>query len=254
MGYNLRNSFCAFGTGGNNGGIWFMKGLFKRGIGVVICALMLAMSITAGISMVEEPAIVHAKVTASEKKKIQAYLDEYCIRYLEHCCYVDQTGDQFKFDSKKKTDMVLAKIACQDYMRDRMISDDALWQKYQPYGGLAKYDAAVKKEIAAYGKKLFGSSFKVSFAAGQNTKSFYPLSSDKKYILYNECDWGDWGIDHKYTGISKQNGTYTVKIKFTSGWWDYDTDRMTSVETDNFTVSLKKNGSSYVIKNIRSTK
>lgn len=237
-----------------------MKRLFKRGICAVICVLVLALTMTAGILMMQKPETVHAKVTVSEKKKIQAYLDEYCVGYLEHCCYVDQTGKKFTFDSKKKTDMVLAKIAHKQFMADREVDYDSpnhyeLCEKYEPYSGeLVKYDTTVKKKIAAYGKKMFGSSYKVSFAMGKNTKSFYPLSSDKKYIVYKWCDTGDWGSDHKYTAISKQNGTYTVKIKFTSGWWDDDTDGMTSVETDYFTVNLKKNGSSYVIKNIRSAK
>ena len=46
-----------------------MKRLFKRGICAVICVLMLALTMTAGILMMQKPETVHAKVTVSEKRR-----------------------------------------------------------------------------------------------------------------------------------------------------------------------------------------
>lgn len=229
-----------------------MKGLFKKGICTVMCVLMLALTMTTGISMVQKPVTAHAAVSTSEKKKIQAFIEKYCIDYLEHCCYLGQTGKEFKFDSKKKTDIAFSSIACKDYMFDRLLAYTDLCDKYGAYTGVATYDATVKKKLSASGKKIFGNSFKISLAIGKNTKSFYPLSSDKKYIAYNRCDKGDWSSDHNYSSISNKNGTYTVKIKYISGWWD-DDSRVNEV-TDYFTVTLKKSGSSFVIKNITSSK
>lgn len=67
----------------------------------------------------------------------------------------------------------------------------------------------------------FGSGFQMSLAKGSGTKRFYPLTTDKKYILYNCADWGEY---------------------------------MEDKETNRFTIKLKKSGSSYIIKSIKSTK
>lgn len=204
------------------------------------------------------------EVSASEEKKIEKFLDNYISRYLNQCCasltendsVLEMNPEYFEFNKKRKTDMaIMASDPYSSFEYVQVAYMDPLWQKHRPYGGLWVCSKSAKNMIRETGKKLFGNSFKLVFAQN-NTNAyahdhyfyFFPISTDKKYIVNNDTDWGDWEVKHKYLSVNKKNGTYLVKAKYTYGYW-YEPAK--EIHSNVFTIKLKKKGSSYIITDIK---
>lgn len=196
---------------------------------------------------VQVPTVAQAKVTASEKQKIEKFLEKNCESYLEECWHrggVIQDG--FKLDNRIKTDMVVYLTKEFEGVNDSTYS--ALQKKYN-LGEvfLYKYNKVAKNRIVKKGKQIFGSSFKVSFASEPEINLVYGIVKlgNKKYIVDGGCTDTSWNDKWEYSSISKKNGVYTIKAELTSD--DYK-------EAERFIIRLKKSGSSYIIKSIKSTK
>lgn len=201
------------------------------------------------------PTVAQAKVTKSEKQKIEKFLKKNCEWYLgEWCLLGGGTEGKFTFNNKRKTDMAIHNLSIPfDKMVNRSEAGLDEFESYSEY--VYRYDTYTKKKIKKKGKQLFGSDFKMSLAkTGSESRGYYPLTNNKKYILCNFPDAGDYGCDFHYTSISKKNGIYTVKVKAMSGCYDDDIDKMVYDQTDYFTFKLKKSGNSYIIRSIKSIK
>ncbi len=215
----------------------------RTGIAVLLCMFaVLAVSVPRNFVQAEA-----ASVSSSEKKKIQKLIDNNIIHYIDGSCNHPPKLDQFQFNSKMKTDIAFHNVAYSDTVFSQYSSDARLLKKYQPYGGVFRYTDSVKAAVKKKGKALFGNSFQIAFAAGDgmSVSSSYPLSHDKKYVLMNFTDWGDWYVNHQYK-FSKKNNTYTAKVKVLSYWGGTEDD----VTVHQFHIDLKKKGKSFVITDI----
>ena len=188
-----------------------------------------------------------AGVPASEKKKIQKLVDSSIIHYIEGACNYPPKLEHFQFNKEMKTEIAFHNVKDHDAVSSQYSSDAALMEKYRPYGGVFRYTDTVKSAVRKKGKALFGDSFRISFAAGDgfSVSSNYPLSHDKKYILMNFADWGDWYAEHRYK-IQKKGHIYTVKIRVSSYWGGAEVDAI----VHRFHVELKKKSGSFQITDI----
>lgn len=187
-----------------------------------------------------------ATVSASEKAAVKKYIRKNCFYYLAMCCNVGQTPDTFNWDAKRKTDLVIHNIC-----NNLEPTSDPMFEKYHSYGGLFVYSDEAKAAIKKEGTRLFGSSFKTTFCVFSdsylNFKYFYPLTSDKKYIMMNCPDTGDWTVlNTKYSISAGANGIYTAKVTLATGSFEESPSAYYT-----YAVKLKKSGSSYVIKSIK---
>lgn len=203
-------------------------------------------------------------ISASEKKKIEKYLDKNIAGYLTQCCAslvandssLEMNPKYFEFNKMRKTDMaILASNPFASFETVQVSYQDSLWQKHRPYSGLWIYSKSSINKIKETGKRLFGNSFELVFAknnpdvyAYDHYFYFFPLSSDKKYIVNNYTDWGVWEAEHNYLSVRKKNGIYLVKAKYTYGYWD---EPMKELYSNIFTIKLKKKNSSYIITDIK---
>lgn len=188
-----------------------------------------------------------AGVSAGETKKIQKLIDDTVIQYIKGACNYPAKLERFVFNAKMKTDIAFHNVAYKKHVFRQYSSEQRLMEKYLPYGGVYKYTDSVKTAVKKQGRALFGESFQISFAVGDgfSTSSNYPLSHDKKYVLMNFTDWGDWYVNHQYK-FSKKNNTYTAKVKVLSYWGGTEDD----VTVHQFHIDLKKKGKSFVITDI----
>lgn len=188
-----------------------------------------------------------AGVSSSEQKKIRKLIDSSIIHYIEGACNYPPKLKHFRFNKKMKTEIAFHNVKDHDAVSGQYSSDAALMEKYRPYGGVFRYTDSVKSAVRKKGKALFGDSFRISFAAGDgfSVSSNYPLSHDKKYILMNFADWGDWYASHKYR-IQKKDHIYTVNIRVSSYWGGAEDD----VTVHRFHVDLKKKNRSFQITDI----
>ena len=137
-----------------------------------------------------------------------------------------------------------------DTFQSQYVDNDEVRNKYSSYvGGVYKYSKKAKSIIKKRGKKLFGNSYKISFATSKNNSysRWYlsPKSSDGKVILPNLYDTGDYGTKTKYQSIKKVSGVYVVKIKML-GYCDGEP----TGSKKEYTVKLKPHGNSFIIKSI----
>lgn len=188
-----------------------------------------------------------AGVSSSEQKKIQKLIDSSVIHYIEGACNYPPKLEHFRFNKRMKTEIAFHNVRDQDTVSSQYRSDAELMKKYSPYGGLFRYTDSVKSAVRKKGKALFGDSFRISFSVGDgfSVSSSYPLSHDKKYILMNFADWGDWYAGHTCR-IEKKGRVYTVKIKISSYWGEDEGN----VTVHRFHVDLKKKRGSYQITDI----
>ncbi|MCI7129936.1 MAG: hypothetical protein MSA09_05155 [Lachnospiraceae bacterium] len=198
-------------------------------------------------------------VSQSEEKKIEKFLDKYTSEYFDQCrvtLLLKKDQQVFQLNKKRKTDMAIMALNPFSSLKNAEAEyTDQLWQKYNPYRGLWTYSKGIKNKIMQSGKKLFGNSFELVFTqdnprndADDRYDYFFPLSSDKKYIVNNIVDWGDCDVRHEYMSVKKKNGIYVVKAKYT---YVAPTESEEYKESTIFTVKLKKNGSSYIIADIK---
>lgn len=190
-----------------------------------------------------------AGMSSSEQKKIQELIDSSIIHYIKGACNYPLKLEYFQFNKRMETEIAFHNVKDNDAVSSQYNSDSALLEKYRPYGGAFRYTSSVKSAIKKKGKALFGDSFQISFATGDgvSVSSNYPLSHDKKYILMNFVDWGDWYAEHKYK-IAKKNHKYkyTVKISISSYWGGAEKD----ATIYRFHVDLKKKRNSFQITDI----
>lgn len=213
-------------------------------------AVMEAICILAILSAAVIPDAGQAKaagVPSREQKKIQKLIDRSIINYIEGACNYPPKLEHFQFNKKMKTEIAFHNVKDHAAVSSQYSSDAALMEKYRPYGGVFRYTSSVKSEVRKKGRALFGDSFQNSFAAGEgfSISSNYPLSLDKKYILMNFADWGDWYAEHKYK-ILKKGHVYTVKI-IISSYWGGEDDKTAVCQ---FHVDLKKKRGRYLITDI----
>ena len=202
----------------------------------VMAALCILAVLSAPMTQAAEPAKA-AGVSAREKKKIQKLIDDNIIHYIKGACNYPSKLEQFQFNGRMKTEIAFHNVEYNDAVSSQYSSDAALMEKYRPYGGVFRYTDSVKSAVRKKGKALFGNSFRISFAVGDgfSVSSNYLLSRDKKYILMNFADWGDWYAEHKYQ-IDKKDHIYTAKIRIASYWGGAEED----VTVHQFHVDLKK--------------
>ena len=188
-----------------------------------------------------------AGVSSGEQKKIQRLIDSSIIHYIEGACNYPPKLEHFQFNKKMMTEIAFHNVKDDDAVSSQYSSDAALMEKYRPYGGVFRYTDTVKSAVRKKGKALFGDSFRISFAAGDGFSVFsnYPVSHDKKYILMNFSDWGDWYAEHRYK-IQKKDHIYTVNIRVSSYWGGAEDD----VTVHQFHVDLKKKNGSFQITDI----
>lgn len=188
-----------------------------------------------------------AGVPSSEQKKIQKLLNSNIIHYIKGACNYPPKLEHFQFNKKMKTEIAFHNVKYDDAVSSQYSSEAALIEKYRPYGGVFRYTDSIKSAVKKKGQALFGDSFQISFAVGDgfSVSSNYPLSHDKKYILMNYADWGDWYAEHKYK-IKKKGPVYTVNISVSSYWGGAEDD----ITVHRFHVNLKKKRDSYQITDI----
>lgn len=188
-----------------------------------------------------------AGVSFREQRKILRLIDSSIIHYIEGACNYPPKLEHFQFNKKMKTEIAFHNVKDDDAVSSQYSSDAALMEKYRPYGGVFRYTDTVRSAVRKKGKALFGDSFRISFAAGDGFSVFsnYPVSHDKKYILMNFADWGDWYAAHKYR-IQKKDHIYTVNIRVSSYWGGAEDD----VTVHQFHVDLKKKNGSFQIMDI----
>lgn len=228
---------------------------------VVLTIILTSLNVMYILDKVEAASKKEVVVHSGEKKKIETFLDKYISEYLNQCCAsltyensLKMNPNYFKFDKKRKTDMAIKALNPYSSFESVQVTyEDKLWKKHKPYGGLWIYSARTKKQIKKTGKKIFGDSFELSFAqnnpdAYEHYFYFFPISRDKKYIVDNYTDWGDWEVEHEYLSVKKKNATYLVKSKYTYGYWD---EPMRELYSNIFTIELKKKGSSYIVTDIK---
>lgn len=198
-------------------------------------------------------------VSLSEEKKIENFLDKYTSMYFEQCratLLSEKNPQVFYLNKTRKTDMAIMALDPYSSLKNVEVAySDSLWHKYNPYNGLWTFSKGVKNKITKSGKKLFGKSFELVFAQDNphndmNDRNFYifPLSSDKKYIVNNDVDWGACNVEHKYLSAEKKSGVYIVKVKYSCVEED---ESGKNTDSTIFTVKLKKKGSSYIITDIK---
>ena len=230
---------------------------------VVLAIILTSLNVMYILDQAEAASKKTVAVQSGEKKKIEKFLDKNISEYLNQCCASLVNGDElkmnslyFKFDKKRKTDMAIQALNPYSSFESVQVTyEDTLWQKHRPYGGLWTYSTKTKNQIKRTGKKLFGDSFELSFAqnnpdvyANDHFFYFFPISRDKKYIVDNYTDWGDWEVEHEYLSVKKKNATYLVKAKYIYGYWD---EPMRDLYSNIFTIKLKKKGSSYISTDIK---
>ncbi len=188
-----------------------------------------------------------AGVSAGEKKKIQKLIDDTVIQYIKGACNYPAKLERFVFNAKMKTDIAFHNVAYKKHVFRQFSSEQRLMEKYLPYAGVYKYTDSVKAAVKKQGRALFGESFQISFAVGDgfSTSSNYPLSHDKKYVLMNFTDWGDWYANHKYQ-FTKQGSLYRTNLAVASYWGGAEEE----ITVYQFHVDLHKNKKSYIIKDI----
>lgn len=188
-----------------------------------------------------------ASVPSGEQKKIQKLMDSSIIHYIEGACNYPKKLEYFQYNKRMKTEIAFHNVKDKDAVSSQYRSDSALMEKYRPYGGVFRYTDTVRSAVRKKGKALFGDSFRISFAVGDGFSVFsnYPLSHDKKYILMNFADWGDWYAEHRYR-IQKKDHIYTVNIRVSSFWGGAEDD----VTVHQFHVDLKKKNGSFQITDI----
>lgn len=188
-----------------------------------------------------------AGVSSGEQKKIRKLIDSSIIQYIDGACNYPPKLEHFQFNKKMKTEIAFHNVKDDDAVSSQYSSDAALIEKYRPYGGVFWYTDTVRSAVRKKGKALFGDSFRISFAVGDGFSVFsnYPLSHDKKYILMNFADWGDWYAEHRYR-IQKKDHIYTVNIRVSSFWGGAEDD----VTVHQFHVDLKKKNGSFQITDI----
>lgn len=224
-----------------------MKTIYHKIRRSILTLLCMAAVIAACMPKCAVP-VKAAKVSSGEKKKIQKLIDDNVIHYIEGACNYPAKLDKLTFNDKIKTDIAFHNVAY-DRTVFSQYSSDAVWmEKYKPYGGVFRYTDSVKAAVKKKGRSLFGKAFQISFAVGDgfSTSSNYPLSHDKKYVLMNFTDWGDWYVSHKYKKIDKKNQTYTAQIKISSYWGGAE-DEVTDYL---FRVDLKKENQAFIVTNI----
>ena len=176
----------------------------------ILAVLFMAMPLDSGYAKT-------VGVSSSEQKKIRKLIDSSIIHYIEGACNYPPKLEHFQFNKKMKTEIAFHNVKDDDAVSSQYSSDAALMEKYRPYGGVFRYTDSVRSAVRKKGKALFGDPFRISFAAGDgfSVSSNYPLSHDKKYILMNFSDWGDWYAEHRYK-IQKKGSIYTVKVMVSS--------------------------------------
>ena len=219
------------------------RNMMKR-IMMMLCAVVVAISTVLGSGVTEVQAAT--KVSSSQKKQVKKYINHYLKSYLEYGAYLDWNPKTIKFDDKRKTDIVIYTLAFNnETFQSQYVYDD----KYVSYSGIYKYSKKVKSVIKKRGKKLFGNSYKISFAnAKSNTNGLLyllPKSMDGKVILQDACDTGDYYTKTKYQSIKKISGVYVVKIKMA----EYCAEEYAGSKKE-YTIKLKPHGNSFTIKSI----
>lgn len=228
------------------------KNLMQK-ILLVICAVTIVVSTVLGSGATEVQAAT--KVSSSQKKQVKKYINHYLKSYLEYGAYLDWNPKTIKFDDKRKTDIVIYTLTFNnETFQSQYVDNDEVRSKYSSYvGGVYKYSKKAKSIIKKRGKKLFGNSYKISFATSKNnsysSRYLLPKSSDGKVILPNIYDTGDCFIKTKYQSIKKISGVYVVKIKMA----EYCAEEYGAEPTGSkkeYTIKLKPHGNSFTIKSI----
>ena len=228
------------------------RNLMKR-IMMMLCVAVVAISTVLGSGVTEVQAAT--KVSSSQKKQVKKYINHYLKSYLEYGAYLDWNPKTIKFDDKRKTDIVIYTLAFKnETFQSQYVDNDDVRSKYSSYvGGVYKYSKKAKSIIKKRGKKLFGNSYKISFATSKNNSysNLYlsPKSSDGKVILPNIYDTGDYYTKTKYQSIKKISGVYVVKVKMA----EYCADGYGAEPTGSkkeYTIKLKPHGNSFIIKSI----
>ena len=218
------------------------KNIIRKIVAFLCLAAMLVTALPTDCT-VEAATKVSAGEKSKVKKKIQAIED-----YLGYCVYLNWNSKNFKFDNKRKTDMAMYYVSDEKWSQ---YEDDTskMYEKYNCYAGGYKYSKKTKSLIKQSGKKLFGNSYKLALETEKKNEYkpyLYPLTSDKKYIKMNACDWGDYDTKFVYKSITKSSGGYIVKLKGTEYCVETPTGR-----SKTFTIKLKKRGKSLIISDIK---
>ena len=228
------------------------RNMMKR-IMMMLCAVVVAISTVLGSGVTEVQAAT--KVSSSQKKQVKKYINHYLKSYLEYGVYLDWNSKTLKFNDKRKTDIAIYNLAFKDEtFQSQYVDNDTVRDKYGSYaGGVYKYSKKAKSVIKKRGKKLFGNSYKISFANDKSNTNdllyFFPISMDGKVILPNAPDTGDYYTKIKYQSIKKISGVYVVKIKMA----EYCAEEYAAVPTGSkkeYTIKLKPHGNSFTIKSI----
>lgn len=228
------------------------RNLLKR-IMLMLCAAVIVISTVLGSGATEVQAAT--KVSSNQKKQVKKYINHYLKSYLEYGAYLDWNPKTIKFDDKRKTDIVIYTLEFKnETFQSQYVDNDKVRDKYGSYaGGVYKYSKKAKSIIKKRGKKLFGNSYKISFAnAKSNTNGLLYLSlksMDGKVILPNACDTGDYYAKTKYQSIKKISGVYVVKVKMA----EYCVEEYGAELTGSkkvYTIKLKPHGDSFIIKSI----
>ena len=219
-----------------------------------LCAFVLMIAV---ISFVVFPVVnVQAAVSSTEKKEILRFFENNCEDYMYYDTFYEK---DFVFNKYVKTDMAVNQLILNRLETDDSILgifDEGLREKYGScYGGMIKCSKALKNKIKKQGQTMFGSSFKASFGQGkkqENCTLLYRQSYDKNYLLVDAFDYDCWTIT-KLKSVTKKNGIYTAKFSLTRS--DYGYDPNTPIKCKAVcTMKLKKQGSSFIVKDIKQTK
>lgn len=215
--------------------------------------LLIAVMVTTILPVVN----AQAAVSSAEKKKILAFFKENCEDYMYYDTF---RTEKFVFTDEIKTDIAVRSLVINGSIRNlemgsinNMNHIILLNEKYKPgFGMLCKCSKSQKTKIEKQGKRMFGNSFKLSFGTRTYDK-IYPLlapqTSDKKYLTNEAGDWED-RTQTKIKSVTKKNGIYTVKFNLVRKDWDDGEINARAI----CTMKLKKNGSSYIIKDIKQSK
>ena len=199
----------------------------KKKIKILAIMIALVLSMCGSISV---QAATKKDVTKAKKTSIAKFMKPYT-NFLAYPISYGSVYNKVKFDDIYKTNMIL-------------YSHAGFYEYYnQPV-------AKVKKSFEARVKKVFGKSAKFKIKKGNDQNYPTLFVNDHGKVFYRGGDWGGgmpYGKVSKVykVGSKKYRATYKVYVG------GYGMKKTASDYVGSYEISLKQNGKTYVIANIK---
>lgn len=233
-----------------------------------LCALVIAITIVP----VGNTAYADTQVTGTERENVEKYVMDVLDVYL---CYGGSLGWNqkiFNYNARRQNDIAFMNAI--EKLQSQKVKNKKVLEEHPYLGeGLYKYSTKTKSILKKTRQKLFGKYYKapvdkhgysiIATMPGEwsnkydekfglaGIKYMFPLTLKGNYVRDDAPDVGDYLTSGKVSSVVATEDGYRVTMKYTTSVY-YKPKKTTTIRE--YTVDLKTQGKSYVIKKIAMSK